>query len=59
MMQRKIDQKTDDIRKKDDFIRQSIIGRLGKQENESDVQYLTRELEKFISLTALDHIRKV
>jgi prefoldin subunit 5 len=30
-LQRKIDQKTDDIRKKDEFIRQSIIGRLGKQ----------------------------
>jgi len=43
-LQRKVDQKSDDIRRKDDFIKSSIIGRMGKQESESDVHYLAREL---------------
>lgn len=49
----------DDIRKKDDFIQKSIIGRVGKQESETDVQFLTKQLEKFIQLTLADHVRYV
>lgn len=58
-LQRKVDQKSEDIRRKDDFIKSSIIGRIGKQESETDVQYLARELEKFINVTALDYVRMV
>lgn len=58
-LQRKVDQKSDDIRRKDEFIKSSIIGRLGKQEQESEVQYLARELEKFTSMAAIDQIRMI
>ncbi len=43
-LQTKLESKVDDIKRKDDFIKNTIIGKVGKQESESDVQYLAKEL---------------
>lgn len=42
--------KADELKKKDEFIQKYLIGKIGKDKDESETKYLADQLEKFMAI---------
>jgi hypothetical protein len=49
----RLEMKKRELKEKDDFIRNTIVSRLGKQTSESEVEYLIRKMDEFIDVHKL------
>lgn len=50
-VQIRLEIKTKELKEKDGFMRSVIVSRVGKEPNQSEMEYLTRKLEEFLKPT--------
>jgi hypothetical protein len=48
-LQTRLDIKTKELNSKDEFVRNVIVSRVGKQVDETEMQYLSKRLDEFVS----------
>lgn len=55
-LQSRLDNKVDEIKKKDQFIQSVIISKVGKDAYSSDLEYVTKEVSKFFNVNYGDKL---
>ena len=49
-LQARLDAKVDELKKKDEFIQSVIIGKVGRDAYSSELEYITKEVNKFFNV---------
>lgn len=53
-LQQKLEMKVDELKKKDEFIQKHLIGKIGKDKDQSETRYLAEQLERFVASKVTD-----